>query len=1214
MYLKSLEMQGFKSFPDKTKLTFERGTTVIVGPNGSGKSNISDAMRWVLGEISSKSLRGTKMEDIIFGGADSRRPMGFAEVSVTFDNTSPENRLDCPYDEVTVTRRYYRAGESEYFINRRPCRLRDVYELFMNTGVGRDGYSIIGQGKIAEIISRKSDERRSIFEDASGIAKYRHRKTETERRLKTTEENMARVNDIFTEVAAQVGPLEKEAERARRAIELHEAKKKADVQLWLFDSERYRVEIEKAEENFRNSGYDLKLAEEAIENLNAMSTQLFEESQSNKAKASELLERIRALTRENYERDSQYQVTENAIANTREKIEAAKAAIAARKAQLAGEQAEGERRRAAYDALAARLAELEAVHTAKAEEAQALANRALAIAGDIATALADIDQRESEAMDIRVRMQVIENGKRTDSGKGESISAEIAEYRAVADRLAAEYAAKQRTVDGYAAQIAEAEKGIAAVDATLADKNEALTEVLEKENECKLASDLARQRIEAYRAMEEHFEGYGNSVRFVMEGYAAGRITDARGAKCGKIYGPLSKVISVAREYVTAVEIALGVNLQHIVVEDESVAKAAIHYLKQAQAGRATFFPVSSMRTQTPTVEMEDAAECKGYIGVASELVDCDGKFREIVGQLLGRTVVFDTLDNATEMARRTKFRVKAVTLDGQVINAGGSFSGGSVKQRAGILSRAGEIAALGEKLTQLDVDATALRAEREALDKAIAALTGDRADMDERRQLLLTMQGAEQSLLAQLQAKIDANASLTEKLSSDFDALTRQRASYDEELESLAAREVALRRQIEEIGALRVEKDVLRNAVLDEKSAKEAEMTELYIGISGVRKDMETAANYMAESTARADALRDAIKEQEELLATLEASVKNELLRQEANRNTFAEGERVLAELNARHASLVEGDMAFEKKLAEVNAKLRDKMAEKENFFRAHTRNEARLTALREEQDKLSSKFWEDYEMSRNDALALGYEQITAAERPAVLEIQTSCRNRLRAIGNVDLDAVNKYKEVKERYDYMAGQIADLTAAREDLVKIIRDLEGEMKTAFVTTFEQINQNFDRTFKELFGGGSAEVLLSDPDDVLTSGIEIKAAPPGKIIKNLVQLSGGEQSFVAIALFFAILQVNPTPFFILDEIEAALDEVNVARFAAYIKRYSLDTQFILITHRRGTMEAANRLYGVTMPTHGISKVLTLDVQSIRGKEEGDDWDGIFSQTT
>ncbi len=1214
MYLKSLELQGFKSFPDKTKLHFERGTTVIVGPNGSGKSNISDAMRWVLGEISSKSLRGAKMEDIIFGGASSRRPMGFAEVSVTFDNTSSENRLDCPYDEVTVTRRYYRAGESEYFINRRPCRLRDVYELFMNTGVGRDGYSIIGQGKIAEIISRKSDERRSIFEDASGIAKYRHQKNDTERKLKTTEENMLRVNDVFQEVSAQVGPLEKEAERARRALELHEAKKKADVQLWLFDSDRLRVDIEKAEESFRNSGYDLQIAEEAIENYNAQSAQLFDESQTNKAKASELLDRIRALTNENHDRDSQYRVAQNVIANTREKIDEAKAAILVKEEQLNAECEEGARRRAECEGHKARCAELEAQHTAKAEQAQALANRALSIAGEIATALSDVAERENEAMDVRVRMQVIENGKRADSGKHESMSAEIADYHTVGETLIAKHAEKEKSVAEYGSQIADAEARLAALDASLEEKNAALQELLELENECRLQSDLARQRLEAFRAMEEHFEGYGHSVRFLMEAFAAGRITDARGAKCGKIYGPLSKVISVEREYVTAIETALGVNLQHIVVEDESVAKAAIHFLKSAQAGRATFFPISSMRGQTVTAEMQEAESCKGYIGVASELVNCEDRFAEIVSSLLGRTVVFDNLDNATAMAQKTKFRVKVVTLDGQVINAGGSFSGGSVKQKSGILSRAGEITALDEKLKRLAEEAGELALDREALEKEVKLLSDDRFDIDQRRQLLLSLQGSEAGIASQLQAKIEANQALIEKLNADFDALTRQRAGYDEELARLVEHEKALRRQIEEISALRAEKDVERNAVLDEKSAKESELTELYIGISGVRKDIETASIYVTESLARAEAINAELEANRALVAELEEKIKTEILRQEANRNTFAEGERVLADLNERHARLMEGDMAFEKKLAEVNAKLRDKMGEKENFFRAHTKNESRLNGLREEQDKLASKFWEDYEMTRNEALELGFEPITAQERAAVLEIQTSCRNRLRAIGNVDLDAVNKYKEVKERYDYMAGQIADMTAARDDLVKIIRELENEMKTAFVRTFEQINENFKKTFNELFGGGSAEVLLSDPDDVLTSGIEIKAAPPGKIIKNLMQLSGGEQSFVAIALFFAILQVNPTPFFILDEIEAALDEVNVARFAAYIKRYSLDTQFILITHRRGTMEAANRLYGVTMPEHGISKVLSLDVNSISGKQEGDDWDGIFSQAT
>ncbi|MBR6728109.1 MAG: chromosome segregation protein SMC [Clostridia bacterium] len=1210
MYLKSLEMHGFKSFPDKTKLVFERGATVIVGPNGSGKSNISDAMRWVLGETSSKSLRGTKMEDVIFAGADSRRPMGFAEVSVTFDNTDPENRLDNPNDEVVVTRRRYRAGESEYFINRQPCLLRDIQQLFMNTGVGKDGYSIIGQGKIAEIISRKSDERRSVFEDASGIAKYRHDKTETERKLATTEENMTRVNDIFQEVSAQVGPLEKAAERAKSAIELIEQKKKLDVQLWIYDSDRLRVEAQKAEENFRNSSYDLKIAEEAIDNYQAQSEQLFEDSQNTKAKAAEVLERIRSLTDENHNRDSQYQVAANAIANTKERIEAVKLSIAARQERLTAEEEEGRRRQQTCEELQKRCTELENEHTGKAEEAQEIANRTLTIAGEIAAALADIDERENEAMDIKVRMQVIENGKLTDSDKHSSMESEIAQYRSVSEDLRRQWEAKNKVVEGYTAQITAAEEKIAACDEKLSACNEKLQELLDDENECKVQSNIATQRINAFRAMEENLEGFGHSVRYVMEAYAAGKITDARGNRCGKIYGPLSKLISVDKKYVTAIEIALAANLQHIVVEDEAVAKAASYHLKQAQAGRVTLFPISSMRAQTPTAEMEEAKHCAGYVGVASDLVDCDNKFREIVGSLLGRTVVFDNLDHANDMARKTKFRVKVVTLDGQVINAGGSFVVGSVKQKGGVLSRSSEIESLSEKLKELERRMQELKNERAELEKEIDDLSYERSDADDRRVLLESLRGSEAAVAAQHQAKLDANEALIEKITGDYETLSRQRAGYDEELARLAVREQVLQKEIAEIGQLRTDKDLERNALLDRVDAIKNEMTELHIAISGVRKDIETATTYREESDARAEALREDIRTRTEQIAEMEERVRTDTLRQEANRNTFAEGERVLAELNEQHKALQEAGMVYEQKLAAVNAKIRDKMTEKERISLAHSKNEDKLQKLREEQDNLTAKFQENYDMTRNEALELGYEMLEHGKVQEAREQQISCRNRLRAIGNVDLDAVEKFKEVKERYDYMSGQIADMTAARDDLLKIIKELETQMQVAFMETFEKINTNFDKTFKELFGGGSAELSLSDPTDVLTSGIEIKAAPPGKIIKNMTLLSGGEQSFIAIALFFAILQVNPTPFFIFDEIEAALDEVNVARFAAYIKRYSTDTQFILITHRRGTMEAANRLYGVTMPERGISKVLALDVSSIRGKQEGDDWNGIF----
>jgi len=1211
MFLKSLEMQGFKSFPDKTKLSFERGTTVIVGPNGSGKSNISDAMRWVLGEISSKSLRGTKMEDIIFGGADSRRPMGFAEVSVTFDNTDEENRLDYPGDEVTVTRRYYRAGESEYFINRRACRLRDIYELFMNTGVGRDGYSIIGQGKIAEIISRKSDERRSIFEDASGIAKYRHRKTETERKLKTTEENMTRVTDIFAEVEAQVQPLEKEAERAKKAIELHETKKQVDVQLWLFDTERLHTEIGKAEESFRNSGHDLRLVKEAIEDYNAESERLFEESQANTVAAEEVLEQIRALERENYERDSQYSASSERIAAARERIAADERTVEEKKRAEAAERAEGDRHRAEHKVLVARRDELESAHTAKAEQAQALADKALTLAGEIATALADVSLRESEVADITVRRKVLENNKITDSDKNEAMSAEIGEYRKISERLQQSLAAKQQAADGYQGDIDAANERLSVLDESAKALENELKALGEEETDLTAKSDIARQRVEAYRAMEEHFEGYSNSVRFVMDAYRNGKITDKSGRRCGRIYGPLSTVISVEKKYVTAIETALGANLQHIVVEDEEVAKAAMLALKHAEAGRATFFPITSMRALTPTAEMEEAKHCRGYLGVAADLVASEDKFRDVVSSQLGRTVVFADLDSANEMARRTKFRVKVVTLDGQVINAGGSFTGGSVKQRAGVLSRAGQIEELGKTLKELAARLEMLAKEREALEEKNRTVTLERDDVANRVALLTALQSNDLTDVASLRAKWEANEELIAKLESDFAALGEQRAGYDEELVRLAQEEKLLRRQMEEISALRAEKDVARNDLLDAKTAVEQEMTELYINISAVRKDIETQQTYISESDARADAIKAEIEAILARVAEAQTSIAGELARQEANRNTFAEGERVLAGLNERRQKLTTGNMDIERKRAAVSEKLRSKMAEQQVVFEAHTKNENKLNALREEQDKIAARFWDEYEMTRNDAVALGYPALSAADRAAAVELQTSCRNRLRAIGNVDLDAVNKYKEVKERYDYMSAQIADMTAARDDLLKIIGDLESEMKTSFVATFNQINENFNRTFSELFGGGHAEISLSDPADVLTSGIEIKAAPPGKIIKNLTMLSGGEQSFVAIALFFAILQVNPTPFFILDEIEAALDEVNVARFAAYIKRYSLDTQFILITHRRGTMEAAQRLYGVTMPERGISKVLALDVSSISGKQEGDDWNGIFS---
>ncbi len=1209
MYLKSLELQGFKSFPDKTKLTFEGGATVIVGPNGSGKSNISDAMRWVLGEVSSKSIRGTKMEDIIFGGADSRRPMGFAEVSVTFDNSGMLGRLDCPYDEVTVTRRYYRSGESEYYINRRAVRLRDIYELFMNTGVGRDGYSIISQGKISEIISRKSDERRSIFEDASGIAKYRHKKSETERKLAATEDNMTRIRDVFSEVQAQVEPLEKEAAKAKKAIELLETKKMVDIQLWLYDTEKLREDVHKYEESFHAAEFELQTAEDAIKALEVQNEKLFAISQSNKTESEHLLGEIRKQTEDNHALDSDYRIAEADIRHAQELIAGSQGALESTEKSLTCEEEAQKKRVLKVEELKAQLEQKSLEEESADREQREALERAEKISFDIATSLNDIRVLEGETADINARISLIDTSRTTDTDKNSAVLREIGEYEARSEEYRKQCAGIRTTVEEYDGVTAEA----SALSEKLSEELNVLYAKRREDSEAleglRLRRDSAKQRIDTFRTMEEHFEGYAGSVRFVMKKYAEGGITDKYGSPCGKIYGPLSKLINVEEKYVTAIETALGANLQHIVVEDESVAKAAMFALKRAEAGRATFFPLTSMKGQSQTPEMREASGYPGYIAVADELIGCDAKFSQVVSGLLGRTLIFDNIDHATAMAKGVRYRVRAVTLDGQQINVGGSFTGGSVRQNGNILGRSGEIKRLLEEVGELEKKMASLNSSLNALGEEISDKENEKDSAEQKIGLIKVMRDSENNRLEQLMAKLDANETLTAKLKEDVEELLRTREQYEEDRKRLSVRLTEVTRQIEEIGAARAEMDIRRNEASDLATEAGQKKTNILIALNEIRKDVETEERLAEESNARVAGFLAAREEQEEKIRELRERISEKENACRENRTQYDEGVRRLSELNEKRSKVEAGGTEFERKLNEVNARMREKLQSKELVIKEYTRLENKLGNLREEQDKLSSRLWDEHEMTRSDAVALGYPALEASTRAEAAAKQTECRNKLRVLGNVDLDAVNKYKEIKERYDYMSGQIKDLEAARDDLADVIRKLEGEMETAFVDSFHQINENFNRTFAELFGGGSAELSLTDPDHVLESGIEIKAAPPGKIIKNLVQLSGGEQSFIAIALFFAILQVNPTPFCILDEIEAALDEVNVARFSEYIKRYANGTQFILITHRRGTMEAANRLYGVTMPERGISKVLELDVGDI-SKKKGEDWDGIF----
>lgn len=1195
MYLKSLEMQGFKSFPDKTKIEFNSGSTVIVGPNGSGKSNITDAMRWVLGEISSKNIRGTKMEDVVFAGADGRNPMGYAEVSVTFDNTPDNGKINLPYDEITVTRRYYRAGDSEYYINRRPCRLKDIHELFMNTGIGREGYSIVGQGRISEILSRKSEDRRTVFEEAAGISKYRHKRHEAERQLVSAEENMLRVNDILSEIEGRVGPLEKEAEKAKKYLDLYEKKRKADISLTVYDSKRVRAEQKKAEDDFLLSTHELEMIEDTVEGLEAQSERISEASQNNKLSSERAYERIRELTAERSRLDSEYKVLVTDSARNSLQIEECEEN--AKRTDESAETAEAEKADVEK--------RIELIKNEYAGAEQTLLEKKACL-NDAEKKLAELESRldslfdeqkkhEEETVDLKVRLNVLKSSYEADDVKNASVSGEIEKYRNAADGYDAQMKREERNVSDYKDGIERANAVISDADTRIEKLDSELAELNAKRNSAAASLESYDKRIDALVRLEENFEGYGKSVKFVMDAYGKGEIS-------GKVYGPVSRLISVKSEYITAIETALGANLQNIVVDDDATAKSAIRALKNANAGRSTFYPVSAMKAPEKGREITDASRAAGYIGIASELTEYDVKYSGVIGYLIGRVCVFDTLDNAATAAKASGYRIRAVTLDGQQINAGGSFTGGSTRRDSGMLSRAGEI--------------KSLRAERSLCERRTAQLDETIADKMkkrtseisrrvgevDRRDMMDTMMRAAMSERDAYKAQLDATEALIAQLRSDYDARLEQKNLYETDMssmtEKLAEAELRLGRVKEE----RAELDVLRHEADDERLAIAAEVSEAQVAAVRLDAEISSANALLEEKIRRLDEFGERKAQYIRRAAELAENNKASLEKQAENREKFDDIEKSLKAVETERAELESGGLEFEKRQVELRRKIREKTDEKEKIVRVHLKNEQKKAALSTEIDKLVSHLWDEYELTFSGAAELDYPEVTSENRNETYKILTEYKNKLRALGSVNVGAIEEYKEVSERYLYLSRQMEDLRISKDDLTAIINDLNTDMEKAFSDAFVRINTRFGEVFKELFGGGNAEIYLSDPTDVLSSGIEIKAAPPGKVIKNLSLLSGGEQSFVAIALLFAMIHVNPTPFCIFDEIESALDEVNVDRFANYIKRYSTDMQFVIVTHRRGTMETADSLYGITMPKHGISRVLALDVNDMEAKSK------------
>lgn len=1192
MKIKSLELLGFKSFPDRTVLNFNDGATIVVGPNGSGKSNISDAIRWVLGETSAKGVRGSKMEDVIFAGAASRRAMTTAEVSLILDNTEEEGKLVDRGDEIIVTRRCVRGGESEYLIDRKPARLRDITELFMNTGVGRSGYSIIGQGKIAEIVSQKSDERRTIFEDAAGISKYRFRKNEAERHLQGAVDNMVRAEDILRELEARVAPLQRDAEKAKRYLELFEEKKRLDVSLWLYDVEDVRRKVGSLGDETAAAKRMLDEADGELEALEARNERLFDEAQQTKQRAAEAQKNLRDNSAASLELEGSVKVLHNELEHIGERRAEAESTLTLRRAALEEANGSGAELLSRLEEQTAALEVLRAEHAELDGSAEQLKSQRVENETRESELERQLREMENGAVERRLRLSEI-------SGSHESRELRLAEIeecieeilergKLLGDRLER----SERTVADYTARREQTGAEADGLEKRLGELS-AETEELRTE-QVRIGSELAakKQRADTLRRMEEHFEGYNGSVRFVMDAVGRGRL--------GGVLGPVSRLITVPDKYSTAIETALGANIQNIVVEDEATAKRAIAMLRDGGAGRATFYPVSSVRAQQLNIDKSRLSSYKGYIGIASELIECDERCGDVISYMLGRTIIFRDLDCATDYARASGYRVKIVTLDGQVINAGGSFTGGSNKRNSGMLTRAQEIQRFAEEAAALEVKLRAASDREKKIAEESAELRDRLGELKQNLSVLDTMLGAENTQNALLRSQIDADKESLIGQREALEALGAESKRDDDECEALrrelSESETAAQRCREMLASTaeeheRLNRDIAR--ALDRVSAQ-------LIRINSAEKDIEATENSISLGQATVTRLSEQIAEAEAAIAACNEK-EEEVRARLAAADTDLDGLRGrAAELESEHSALIDEGLRSDASLSRLREQIKEENHRRETLFRTYTELESKFESAKAEQDKLASRLWEEYELTYATAAALDYPRVTEETRTASAARQTELRSKIRALGPVNVGAIDEYKEVSERAGFMRSQYDDLCRSKQELEEIITGLEKEMRERFVSVMEQLDSGFKRTFRELFGGGTAELCLTDPTDPLGCGIEINVAPPGKIVKSMSLLSGGEQSFVAIALFFAILDVNPTPFAVLDEIEAALDDVNVARFADYIKRYSGSTQFVVITHRRGTMEIADTLYGVTMPERGISRVLTLNITEVEDR--------------
>lgn len=1177
MVLKALEMQGFKSFPDRTVLRFDNGMTAVVGPNGSGKSNISDAVRWVLGEQSTKNLRGAKMEDVIFSGTAERKALGYAEVTLRLDNS--DRSLQYDNDEVAITRRYYRSGESEYKINGQPSRLKDINELFMDTGLGRDGYSIVSQGKVADMVSARSSQRRDILEEAAGISHFRYRRGDALRRLAQAEENLVRLRDILSELESRVGPLKTQSEKAQQFLILADEKKQLEVSLWLYNIDHlkgklkeqdHKIDVATAQYNGAEAALskieqDIDAAKERARNITLEIERIRGEGSARDEEASNLTARIA--------------VAENTIALNKQSIERLEGdketaaleqtevekTIAALRAEIVSLEQQAEDKKAELQTVAESMAALEKATGSYSKQAEDLGRQLAEQAERLAeckvkktaaeASIQEIEDRASGAEDTRAERAALLSTLKTQKEEAQQ------RFKTAEDAVTT----LNNAIDGYelraAARTEKAEK-------RRLEKEALERDVLQKKDRLRLLED-----------MEKNMEGYTGSVKAVTQQAKRGTL---RG-----IHGPLSQLITVDKDYALAVETALGAAIQNIVVDTEADAKRAIAYLKESHGGRATFLPISSIKSRD--LKESGLDDCYGYVDLASNLVKADSKYNEILKAQLARTVVVEDMDSAISMAKKYNNRFRIVTLDGQVINAGGSMTGGSRVKNAGMLSRSGEmdklraeVAALQKKLEdalstyeQAAAEASQAVAEKEATAADLVTANEEKVHAES---ALLLVKGQYESVSAALQELEDealGNEARLKELQKEIGA------AEAEEKECLAQSE-ALNRELEKI-----------TGNMGDIHEKQEEITrtsaEINLSILSLSKDVEGkegTIQHLSESTLSAEEKVAALQEQIDgfLQANEEATKDIEDTRGAIDRLKQA-GD---ADQQKIDALTVERNAA-EAEDTKLRALEKQKNDEHEKVSQELARLEERKVNMLRDYDNTVNKLFDEYEMTRREAA----EFADPTEDPVATNRSLSeVKGKIKALGSVNVGAIEEYKEVSERYEFMNAQVTDVETSKKELTDLIDELTGNMAQQFRLQFNLINDAFGQTFKELFGGGKAELLLEDELDILECPIQIRVQPPGKNVQNIDLLSGGEKGLSAIALLCAILKVNPAPFCIFDEVEAALDDVNVSRFAQYVRRMTNNTQFILITHRRGTMEEADVMYGITMEEEGVSKLLEL----------------------